>query len=66
MGRREALHSSDLWREKDHAPKGKTPVTRPNAKWESISTMSAIANRRKVRYKRFEDVVNAPILVDSM
>ena len=47
--------------ERGYAPKGKTPVIRPNAKRESINLISAITNPGKVRFKVFEGGMNATL-----
>jgi transposase len=53
-------------RERGYAPKGKTPVIRLNANSHSINMISAITNQGKVRFRIFEGMMNADILLDFM
>lgn len=57
---------NDCQHERGYAPKGKTPVIRLNAKRESINMISAVTNQGKVRFKIYEDNMNADVLIDFM
>jgi transposase len=57
------LRSDDV-RDRGYAPKGQTPVVRVNNKREGLGIMSTVTNKGKVRWKVFEDAMNADILID--
>jgi len=55
---------SDSHHEHGHAPKGKIPVIRLNARRSATNMISAINNQEKVRFKPFEGNMNTEILMD--
>src|SRR5690606_9923114 len=57
---------NDCQHERGYALKGKTPTIRLNAKRESINMISAVTNQGKVRFRFFEGIMNADILIDFM
>lgn len=52
--------------ERGYAPWGKTPVIKLSANSESINMISAVTNQGKVKFRIFEDSMNADVLIDFM
>ncbi|KAF1012118.1 MAG: hypothetical protein V3Q69_10480 [Burkholderia sp.] len=48
------------------APIGKTPERRVANRREGLSVMSTVTNRSQVRWKVFDDAMNADILLDFL
>ena len=57
---------NDSQHERSYATKGQTPVILLNAKRVSTNMLSAVTNQGKIRFKLFEDSMNADILIDFM
>lgn len=49
-----------------YAPKGKTPIMRLNANRKSISMISSITNRGKLRFIVYRDAMNADLFIKFM
>lgn len=59
------LRSDDV-RGRGYAPKGQTPVIRINHRRESLSLISAITHRGKVRWMIFDGALNAHLLIEFL
>ena len=59
------LRSDDV-RGRSYAPKGQTPEVQVSQRRESLSIISSVTNRGKVRFKVFEGAMTAAILIDFM
>ena len=55
---------NDCQHERGYALKGKTPTIRLNANRVSLNMISAITNQGKVRFRFFEENMNADVLID--
>jgi transposase len=56
------LRSDDV-RGRSYAPRGRTPVVRPNQKRASVGLISAVTNRGELRWMVLESALKAPILI---
>ena len=54
----------DTQHEPDYASMGKTPVIRPDSRGESVNMISAIFNQGRVRFRLFDEEMDAAILID--
>jgi transposase len=61
-GDENGLRSDDM-RGRGYAPRGKTPVVRANVNLQSLSVLSTITNKGKMRWKVFFGALNAKILL---
>jgi len=59
------LRSDDV-RGRSYAPMGKTPERRVMSRREGVSVMSTVTNRGQVRWRVFEEAMNADILIDFL
>lgn len=59
------LRSDDV-RERSYAPRGDTPVVRPNHRRENVGLISAVTNRGTVRWMVLSRAINAALLIDFM
>ncbi|MCG5501874.1 IS630 family transposase [Ectothiorhodospira lacustris] len=57
---------TDCQHVRGYAPKGQTPVLRQNARRASINLISTVTNQGKVRFRIYEDNMNADLLIDFM
>ncbi|KAF1004916.1 MAG: hypothetical protein E5299_02320 [Burkholderia gladioli] len=64
-GEKTGLRSDDV-RGRSYAPMGKIPARRLASRREGFSVMSTVTNRGQVRWKVFEDAMNADILLDFL
>ncbi|MDO9714171.1 IS630 family transposase, partial [Paracraurococcus lichenis] len=61
-GDESGLRSDDL-RGRSHAPRGETPVVRPNHRRANVGLVSAVANRGEVRWIVLNGAIKAPTLI---
>ena len=59
------LRSDDV-RGRSYAPRGQTPVVRPNHRRANIGLISAVTNKGELRWKVLEGAITAPRLIDFM
>ena len=59
------LRAGDV-RGKGYAPRGETPVTNATAKYENLSMVSAITNKRRVHWMIVEGTVNAERFIEFL
>ncbi len=59
------LRSDDV-RGRRHAPQGQTPVVKVNNKRHGLSIIFTVTNRGTMRWKIFDGVLNADILIDFL
>ena len=51
---------------RSYAPRGKTPVVRPNQRRISLGLISAVSNRGERRWKVLDGAIKAPMLIDFL
>ena len=56
------LRADDV-RGRSYAPRGRTPVVRPNQKRASVGLISAVANKGALRWMMLEGALKAPVLI---
>src|SRR3954454_24921047 len=56
------LRADDV-RGRSYAPRGKTPVVRPNQRRIGPGLISAVSNRGEVRWKVLDGAIKAPVLI---
>jgi len=56
------LRADDV-RGRSYAPRGKTPVVRPNQRRISLGLISAVSNRGELRSKVLDGAIKAPVLI---
>jgi transposase len=61
-GDESGLRSDDV-RGRSYAPRGKTPVVRPNHRRANIGLVSAVTNRGEVRWMVLDGAIKAPTLI---
>src|SRR6476659_2167690 len=59
------LRADDV-RGRCYAPRGKTPVVRPNQRRISLGLISAVSNRGERRWKVLDGAIKAPMLIDCL
>lgn len=59
------LRSDDV-RGRSYAPRGKTPVVRPNHKRANVGVISAVTNKGELRWMVLNGAINAPLLIDFL
>jgi transposase len=59
------LRSDDV-RGRSYAPRGDTPVVRPNHRRENVGLISAVTNRGTVRWMVLSRAINTALLIDFM
>lgn len=50
---------------RSYVPQGQTPVVRVNNKRHGLLVISSVTNKGEMRWKIFEEALNAGILIDS-
>ena len=48
------------------APRGQTPVVRPNQRRIGLGLISAVSNRGELRWKMLDGAIKAPVLIDFL
>jgi transposase len=56
------LRADDV-RGRSYAPRGKTPVVRPNQRRIGLGLISAVSNRGELRWKVLDGAIKAPVLI---
>jgi transposase len=56
------LRADDV-RGRSYAPRGKTPVVRPNQRRIGLGLISAVSNRGELRWKVLDGTIKAPVLI---
>src|SRR4051794_31673154 len=64
-GDESGLRSDDV-RGRSYAPRGQTPVVRPNHRRANIGLISAVTNKGELRWKVLEGAITAQRLIDFM
>jgi transposase len=59
------LRADDV-RDRSYAPRGKTPVVRPNQRRIGLGLISAVSNRGELRWKVLDGAIKAPVLIDFL
>ena len=59
------LRSDDV-RGRSYAPRGKTPVVRPNHRRANVGVISAVTNKGELRWMVLDGAINAPLLIDFL
>jgi transposase len=59
------LRADDV-RGRCYAPRGQTPVVRPNQRRIGLGLISAVSNRGELRWKVLDGAIKAPVLVDFL
>src|SRR5262249_14795843 len=54
---------ADDGRGRCYAPRGKTPVVRPNQRRIGLGLIAAVSNRGEVRWKVLDGAIQAPVLI---
>src|ERR1700761_9106651 len=61
-GAETGLRADDV-RGRSYAPRGKTPVVRPNHRRIGLGLISAVSNRGELRWKVLDGAIKAPVLI---
>ena len=61
-GEETGLRADDV-RGRSYAPRGKTPVVRPNQRRIGLGLISAVSNRGELRWKVLDGAIKAPVLI---
>jgi transposase len=64
-GDESGLRADDV-RGRSYAPRGKTPVVRPNQRRISLGLISAVSNRGERRWMVLDGAIKAPMLIDFL
>jgi transposase len=59
------LRSDDV-RGRSYAPRGQTPVVRPNHRRAGVGLISAVTNKGELRWRVLDGAITAPMLIDFM
>jgi len=59
------LRADDV-RGRSYAPRGQTPVVRPNQRRIGLGLISAVSNRGELRWKMLDGAIKAPVLIDFL
>src|SRR6201989_307962 len=57
---------ADDGRGRSYAPRGQTPVMRPNQRRIGLGLISAVSNRGELRWKMLDGAIKAPVLIDFL